>query len=133
MSQKKVIFTEKAPKPVGPYSQAIQVGNFLFISGQIPIDPETGNVVEKDIIVQTRQVFKNIEAILKEAGLTFADVVKTTVLLANMDDFARVNQIYAEFFSEPFPARAAYQVARLPLNVLVEIECIAYKQENSHL
>ncbi|MCX7696136.1 MAG: RidA family protein [Bacteroidales bacterium] len=133
MNSKEVIYAENAPKPVGPYSQAVKAGNFLFISGQIPIDPKTGKVVEKDIVVQTHQVLKNIEAILQEAGLTFKDIVKTTVLLSNMEDFSRVNQIYAEYFSEPFPARAAYQVARLPLDVLIEIECIAYRQENNNL
>lgn len=123
----KVINTPKAPKAIGPYSQAILVGNgMLFISGQIPVNPETGKVPET-IKEQTEQVFKNIEAILTEAGYSFKDVVKTTCLLNSMDDFAAMNEVYAKYYNEMLPARAAYAVEKLPMGVLVEIETIAYK------
>lgn len=123
----KVINTPKAPKAIGPYSQAILAGNgMLFISGQIPVNPETGKVPET-IKEQTEQVFKNIEAILTEAGYSFKDVVKTTCLLNSMDDFAAMNEVYAKYYNEMLPARAAYAVEKLPMGVLVEIETIAYK------
>ena len=123
----KVINTPKAPKAIGPYSQAILAGNgMLFISGQIPVNPETGKIPET-IKEQTEQVFKNIEAILTEAGYSFKDVVKTTCLLNSMDDFAAMNEVYAEYYNEMLPARAAYAVEKLPMGVLVEIETIAYK------
>ena len=123
----KVINTPKAPKAIGPYSQAILAGNgMLFISGQIPVNPETGKVPET-LTEQTEQVFKNIEAILTEAGYSFKDVVKTTCLLNSMDDFAAMNEVYAKYYNEMLPARAAYAVEKLPMGVLVEIETIAYK------
>ena len=123
----KVINTPKAPKAIGPYSQAILAGNgMLFISGQIPVNPETGKVPET-ITEQTEQVFNNIEAILTEAGYSFKDVVKTTCLLNSMDDFAAMNEVYAKYYNEMLPARAAYAVEKLPMGVLVEIETIAYK------
>ena len=123
----KVINTPKAPKAIGPYSQAILAGNgMLFISGQIPVNPETGKVPET-ITEQTEQVFKNIEAILTEAGYSFKDFVKTTCLLNSMDDFAAMNEVYAKYYNEMLPARAAYAVEKLPMGVLVEIETIAYK------
>ena len=123
----KVINTPKAPKAIGPYSQAILAGNgMLFISGQIPVNPETGKVPET-ITEQTEQVFKNIEAILTEAGYSFKDVVKTTCLLNSMDDFAAMSEVYAKYYNEMLPARAAYAVEKLPMGVLVEIETIAYK------
>ena len=123
----KVINTPKAPKAIGPYSQAILAGNgMLFISGQIPVNPETGKVPET-ITEQTEQVFKNIEAILTEAGYSFKDVVKTTCLLNSMDDFAAMNEVYAKYYNEMLPARAAYAVEKLPMGVLVEIGTIAYK------
>ena len=126
----KVINTPKAPKAIGPYSQAILAGNgMLFISGQIPVNPETGKVPET-ITEQTEQVFKNIEAILTEAGYSFKDVVKTTCLLNSMDDFAAMNEVYAKYYNEMLPARAAYAVEKLPMGVLVEIETIAYKGES---
>ena len=123
----KVINTDKAPKAIGPYSQAILAGNgMLFISGQIPVNPETGKIPET-IKEQTEQVFKNTEAILTEAGYSFKDVVKTTCLLNSMDDFAAMNEVYAKYYNEMLPARAAYAVEKLPMGVLVEIETIAYK------
>jgi 2-iminobutanoate/2-iminopropanoate deaminase len=124
---KKVIFSDKAPKAIGPYSQAIEANGMLFISGQIPMDPETGKLVEEDIKIQTRQVMENIGAILKEAGYTFSDVVKSTCLLSDMGNFAGMNEIYGEYYKENPPARAAFAVKTLPLNVLVEIETIAVK------
>ena len=125
---KKMISTPKAPAAIGPYSQAIQVGNLIYTSGQIPIDPATGQFVEGGIKEQTRQSLSNIQAILQEAGLTMASVVKTTVFMADMADFAEMNSIYAEFFTEPYPARSAVAVKTLPKNALVEIEVVAEKE-----
>lgn len=122
---KKVISTSKAPAAIGPYSQAIQVGNLVFASGQIPIDPATGSFVEGAVKEQARQSLTNVKAILDEAGLTLDNVVKTTVFLADMNDFADVNAVYAEFFAEPYPARSAVAVKTLPKGALVEIEVIA--------
>ena len=122
---KKVIKTTKAPAAIGPYNQAIQVGNLVYTSGQIPIDPATGNFVEGGIKEQTRQSLLNVKAILEEAGLTMNDVIKTTVFMADMNDFADMNSVYAEFFSEPYPARSAVAVKSLPKGALVEIEVIA--------
>ncbi len=121
------IHTPKAPAAIGPYSQAIQAGNLVFVSGQIPVDPATGEFAGNDITTQTRQSLTNVKAILEQAGYTCADVVKTTVLLADMGDFAAMNAVYAEFFSEPFPARAAFAVKSLPKGALVEIEAVACK------
>ena len=121
----KAISTKKAPAAIGPYSQAIQVGNLVYTSGQIPINPETGAFVEGGIKEQTRQSLSNVKAILEEAGLTMNDVVKTTVFMADMNDFADMNAVYAEFFSEPYPARSAVAVKTLPKGALVEIEVIA--------
>ena len=122
---KKVINTTKAPAGIGPYSQAIQVGNLVYTSGQIPINPVTGVFVEGGIKEQTRQSLQNVEAILEEAGLTMSNVVKTTVFMADMNDFADMNAVYAEFFSEPYPARSAVAVKTLPKGALVEIEVVA--------
>ena len=122
---KKAINTEKAPKAIGPYSQAIQVGNLVYTSGQLPIDPTTGAFPEGGIKEQTRQSLLNIQAILEEAGLTMSNVVKTTVFLADMNDFADMNAVYAEFFTQPYPARSAVAVKTLPKNALVEIEVVA--------
>ena len=122
---KKVISTSKAPAAIGPYSQAIQVGNLVFASGQIPIDPATGSFVAGGVREQARQSLINVKAILDEAGLTLDNVVKTTVFLADMNDFADVNAVYAEFFAEPYPARSAVAVKTLPKGALVEIEVIA--------
>ena len=121
------IHTDNAPAAIGPYSQAIQAGNTIYVSGQIPIDPATGAFAGNDITTQTRQSLTNIKAILAEAGADMSNVVKTTVLLADIADFAAMNAVYAEFFTAPFPARAAFQAAALPKNALVEIECVAVK------
>lgn len=118
------ISTDKAPGAIGPYSQAIDAGAFVFISGQIPVDPATGNIPE-GITAQTTQSLANVRAILAEAGLTVANVVKTTVFLADMADFGPMNEVYASVFTAPFPARSAVSVKTLPKNVLVEIEVIA--------
>ncbi len=124
---KTVIQTEKAPKAIGPYSQAIESNGTLFISGQVPINPETGKIVEGGIKEQTKQVMENIKAILDAAGYTFNNVVKSTCLLDNMDNFAAMNEVYAEYYSTNPPARAAYGVVKLPLGVMIEIETIAIK------
>ena len=122
----KAINTDKAPAAIGPYSQAIDSGKgLIFISGQIPIDPATGAFAEGGIKEQTRQSLLNAQAILNAAGLSLANVVKTTVFLADMGDFAAMNEVYAQFFAEPFPARSAVAVKALPKGALVEIECIA--------
>ena len=121
----KVISTKKAPAAIGPYSQAIQVGNLVYTSGQIPIDPTTGAFVEGGIKEQTRQSLTNVKAILEKAGLSMGNVVKTTVFMADMNDFADMNAVYAEFFAEPYPARSAVAVKTLPKGALVEIEVVA--------
>ena len=124
---KKVIATTNAPAAIGPYSQAVQVGNMLFASGQLGIDPATGNFVEGAVKEQTAQAFKNVKAILAEAGLDISDVVKTTVFFADMGDFGAMNEVYASQFEGAFPARSAVAVKTLPKNGLVEIEVIAVK------
>ena len=124
---KKKISTPKAPQAVGPYSQAIMVNNTLYTSGQIAIDPATGQMVENSIELQTRQVMINLQNLLSESGFSFDDVVKTTVFLKNMDDFATVNAIYAEYFKENAPARSCVAVCSLPKNALIEVELIASK------
>lgn len=120
-----IIHTEKAPAAIGPYSQAVKAGNLLFVSGQIPIDPATGVFAGEDITTQTRQSLTNMQAILEKAGYSLSDVVKATVLLADMADFAAMNTVYAEFFTSNCPARAAFAVRELPKGALVEIEVIA--------
>ena len=122
---KQVISTPKAPAAIGPYSQAIRVGNLIYTSGQIPINPATGQFVEGGIKEQTRQSLTNVKAILEEAGTSMVNVVKTTVFMADMADFADMNAVYAEFFTEPFPARSAVAVKTLPKGALVEIEVVA--------
>ena len=122
---REAISSPDAPAAIGPYSQAIKAGNLLFLSGQIPLDPKTGNLVEGDIEAQTRQVFRNIAAILKAAGASFDNVVSASVFLADMNQFGKVNEIYATYFSAPAPARATVQVARLPKDCLVEIQVTA--------
>lgn len=123
----KAIKTNMAPAAIGPYSQAIEANGMVFLSGQLPINPQTGEMPE-GIEAQTRQSLTNARAILAEAGLTMSDVVKTTVLLADIADFAAMNAVYSEFFSEPFPARSAFAVRDVPKGALVEIECIAVKR-----
>lgn len=123
--KKTVIHTKNAPAAIGPYSQAIKAGNMLFVSGQIPIDPETGTLVIGGIEASTHRVMKNIEAILKEAGCDFNHVVKTTIFLKNFDDFAKVNAVYASYFTSDFPARETVEVARLPKDVEIEISVTA--------
>jgi 2-iminobutanoate/2-iminopropanoate deaminase len=121
---KEIISTEKAPSAIGPYSQAVKTGNMVFISGQIPIDPATGNFVSDDVAAQTEQVLRNLSAVLEAAGSSLNNVVKTTVFLADMNDFAVMNEVYAKYFSENKPARATVQAARLPRDARVEIEAI---------
>lgn len=122
---REVIETDQAPAPVGPYSQAIRVDNSVFTAGQVGMDPATGKLAEGDIKAQTRQALENVSAILEAAGASLGSVVKTTVFLADLDDFANMNEVYAEFFPESPPARSAVQVARLPLDALIEIETVA--------
>ena len=122
---RQAVSSESAPKAIGPYSQAIRAGSLLFVSGQIPIDPATGAMVDGDIAVQTRRVFANLGAILEAAGASFDNVVRTTVYLADMNDFSTVNEIYGTYFASPAPARATVQAARLPKDARVEIDLIA--------
>ena len=123
----KVVNTNKAPKAIGPYSHAIEANGLIITSGQLPIDPATGEFAPGGIKEQTRQSLTNAKAILEEAGIGLGNVMKTTVFLSDMNDFAAMNEVYAEFFSEPFPARSAIAVKTLPKNALVEVECIAAK------
>jgi 2-iminobutanoate/2-iminopropanoate deaminase len=122
---RQAVSTPSAPAAIGPYSQAIRAGNLLFVSGQIPLDPGTGAMVSGDITAQTRQVFANLDAILKAAGASFDNVVRTTVYLADMNDFPAMNAVYGEYFASPAPARATVQAARLPRDSRVEIDVIA--------
>ena len=119
------VATENAPSAIGPYSQAVIAGRLVYTSGQIPIDPKTGEIVKGDVEAQTKQVLVNLEAVVKAAGSDLSKVVKTTVFIKDMNDFQKINTVYAEFFSEPFPARSCVEVARLPKDVLVEIEAVA--------
>ncbi len=121
----KAISTQKAPAAIGPYSQAIQAGNLVFASGQIPINPLTGNIVEGGIREQTHQALANVKGVLEAAGLSLSNVVKTTVFLADINDFAEVNAIYGTYFTEPYPARSAVSVKALPKGALIEIEVVA--------
>lgn len=125
---KKIISTNQAPQAIGPYSQATEMNGVLFISGQIPLDPANGQIVQGGIEEQTEQVMKNIGAILKEAGYTFNDVVKSTCLLDDMENFKAMNAVYGKYYSTNPPARAAYGVVKLPLGVMIEIETIAMKK-----
>jgi len=124
---KEIVTTAKAPQPIGPYSQAVRVGNMLFVSGQVAIDPATGEVNRGDAAEQTEQVMKNLEAVLAAAGFTFADVAKTTIFLSDMSLFAAVNQVYGKYFVANYPARETVAVAGLPLGVDVEISVIALR------
>ena len=121
----KAIHTDNAPAAIGPYSQAVRWGNVIYVSGQLPIDPATGTFAGEDIAAQTRQSLTNIKNILAAEGLDMSRVVKTTVMLKDIADFGAMNEVYAEFFTAPYPARAAYQVAALPKDARVEIECVA--------
>ena len=125
---KKIISTQNAPSAIGPYSQGVKAGNMVFVSGQIPIDPKTGQFAGDDIRSQTKQSLTNVKNILKEAGLSMENIVKTTVLLKDMNSFTDMNEVYGTFFENDPPARAAFEVARLPKDALVEIEAIAYKE-----
>jgi 2-iminobutanoate/2-iminopropanoate deaminase len=127
MNSKKIISSKNAPAPIGPYSQAVLINGMLFISGQIAIDPSSGNLVSGDIEKETYQVMKNLEAILKEAGYGFDHIVKTSIFVKDLNHFARVNQVYGEYFSSNPPARETVEVSRLPKDVNVEISCIAIK------
>lgn len=125
---KKIIFTEKAPAPIGPYSQAVMMGNTLYTSGQIAIDPVSGELITSDIESETEQVMKNLEAVLEAAGMTFADVIKTTIFITDMGNFARINAVYGKYFDDATaPARETVQVSVLPKNVNIEISMIASK------
>ena len=125
--EKKIISTDKAPQAIGPYSQAVSANGFIFISGQIPFTPE-GKLVSDDVSEQTNQSLSNLSAILEVAGSSLEKVIKVNVFLKDMNDFAKMNEVYAKFFTENFPARAAVEVARLPKDVLVEIECVALSE-----
>jgi 2-iminobutanoate/2-iminopropanoate deaminase len=125
MPPREAIATDGAPKAIGPYSQAVRIGELLFCSGQIPLDPATGQLVTGDIAAQTRQVFANLGAVLAAAGASFAHVARTTVYLADMNDFAAMNEVYATYFDSPAPARSTIQAARLPRDARVEIDVIA--------
>ena len=124
---KNIIYTNTAPEPIGPYSQAVQAGNMLFVSGQVAIDPANNEVITGTVSDEARQVMKNINALLSEAGYSFADIVKTTIFLKDMNDFAAVNEVYGSYFESNFPARETVAVAGLPKNVNVEISVTAYK------
>lgn len=123
---REAIATSAAPGAIGPYSQAVRAGGFLFVSGQIALDPATGRLVDGDVSAQARQVMRNLEAILREAGASFANVVRSTIYLADLDDFAAVNEVYGACFEPPAPARATVQVARLPRDARVEIDVVAW-------
>ena len=125
--EKKIVASPKAPKAVGTYSQAVIAGDTIYVSGQLPIDANTGEFVPGGIVEQLHQVFKNLQYVLEEGGYTFADVVKTNVYLSDLANFATLNEVYAMYFKEPYPARVAYQVAALPKGALVEIDVIAAK------
>jgi len=124
--EKKMIFSEQAPEPIGPYSQAVQIENFIFTSGQISINPKTNELVSGVVQEQTRQVIENLKSVLEEAGSALENVIKTTIYLKNMNDFTEVNQVYASYFGHSQPARSTVEVSRLPKDVLIEIDCIAH-------
>jgi 2-iminobutanoate/2-iminopropanoate deaminase len=124
---KQIISTDKAPAPIGPYSQAVMTGGTLYISGQVAIDPATGQVIQGDIEAEARQVMQNLGNILRAYGLDHSNIVKTTIFLKSMDDFARINTVYGSFFEKDFPARETVEVSRLPKDVKIEISCIAVK------
>ena len=125
--EKEIIYSKEAPEPIGPYSQAVKAGNTLYASGQIALDPETGELINENITEETHAVMKNMEAVLRAAGFGFADVVKCTIFIKNMDEFATINEAYGQYFKNNPPARETVEVSRLPKNVNVEISCIAVK------
>jgi len=125
----KSIKTDKAPAPIGPYSQAIESNGLIFTSGQIAIDPKSNTLIEGDVVAQAKQVFENLKAVLEAAGSDLNHVVKTTIFLKNMNDFGQVNEIYAKYFGQAVPARSTVEVARLPKDVLIEVDCIAEKMD----
>ena len=122
-----IILTDQAPAPIGPYSQAVLVGNTLYISGQIPINPESGTLIEESIEAETHQVMKNLEGVLMAAGMSFSNLVKTTIFIKDMNDFSRINVVYGNYFTDIFPARETVEVSRLPKDVRVEISGIAVR------
>lgn len=123
--RKEILINEEAPKAIGPYSPAIKVGNLVFVSGQLPVDSATGEIVGDDIEIQTKKSLENLKAVLKPYSIDFENVVKVTIFLTNMDDFSKVNKVYSDYFKEEFPARSCVEVARLPKGAKIEIECIA--------
>ncbi len=125
--ERKIIRTNQAPEPIGPYSQAIEAQGLIFTSGQIAIDPKTGNLIQGSVTDQAHLVFKNLQAVLREAGSSLDSVVKTTIFLKDMNDFTAVNEVYASYFGKGLPARSTVEVSRLPKDVLVEVDCIAVK------
>lgn len=125
--EKEIIYSKEAPAPIGPYSQAVKAGNTLYASGQIALDPETGELINENITEETHAVMKNMEAVLRAAGFGFTDVVKCTIFIKNMDEFATINEAYGQYFKNNPPARETVEVSRLPKNVNVEISCIAVK------
>ncbi len=129
--KKAAISSLRAPKAIGPYSSALRAGDWLFVSGQVPFDPDTGQMIDGDIGAQTRRVLDSIGALVSDAGLTLADVVRTTVFLADMNDFAAMNEVYRTYFSEPYPARSTVQAARLPRDARIEIDAVAYRVPGS--
>lgn len=122
---KEIVYTKNAPEPIGPYSQAIKFNDLIFTSGQIALDAASGELVNEDVELQTKQVLENLKTVLEEAGASLETVIKTTIYLKNMDDFVKVNTIYADYFDKSLPARSTIEVARLPKDVLIEIDCIA--------
>ncbi|MDO9551610.1 RidA family protein [Rhodonellum sp.] len=125
--EKEIIYSQEAPAPIGPYSQAVKAGNTLYVSGQIALDPETGELINENITEETHAVMKNMEAVLRAAGFGFGDVVKCTIFIKNMDEFSTINEAYGQYFKNNPPARETVEVSRLPKNVNVEISCIAVK------
>lgn len=125
--EREIILTDQAPAPIGPYSQAVLVGNTLYISGQIPINPESGTLIEESIEDETHQVMKNLEGVLNAAGMSFSNLVKTTIFIKDMNDFSRINVVYGNYFTDIFPARETVEVSRLPKDVRVEISGIAVR------
>jgi 2-iminobutanoate/2-iminopropanoate deaminase len=125
--EREIILTDQAPAPIGPYSQAVLVRNTLYISGQIPINPESGTLIEESIEAETHQVMKNLEGVLKAAGMSFSNLVKTTIFIKDMNDFSRINVVYGNYFTDIFPARETVEVSRLPKDVRVEISGIAVR------